>query len=736
MLIKRFALPLFGALSLTACIEVTPSEEGGNDVQLGQPNFASVPYTLEATEVPYTLDFNWILNQDHESTFYTIYVNGQSVGMAKLPQADVISDYSVYQSQIVLKGFGQHSLSIQVCRDEAGSDCAQSKTRIITITLPNEPDRTEQHDHDHDMNSKPDTNESDTSTEENNGEQTNGDDSSNNNDEKPNNEQTDTSNETNSDNDKPKDNVDAMEPDEPKGWLNTVAMPFFSAWNSEYCLTANEEVLTLDRCNDSTAHYWKFVNSKLVWQQDEELCAHMGDATVGRNVSLEACETASYWEYLENGSLVSNNLTLDVNREQLSVIAYTFHGGDNQRWINERPTNVVDTPDQNDSPWAQVSVLGNESYGTREFWLPAAQNWANTGLYLRRGQQARIQANGMWQVKSGSMYGPEGHSTAMSRGCAEGELVARLGLYYKDDALTCIGQNGTITAHEDGILFVGAVVSNDLGETYEARKQANGSLLVTVSSEAGETVPTIWYEDAGAYNFNDVASGWVEIKSEHNILTLPVATAKQDASELFAAGKRLDDIYKQHKVLRGKAPYHDQPIRWFPDTKDAPGWMLAGNPVRMDPALVDKNGDSRISIAGKSGQSNWGFAHELGHNFNFSGGDWYYTTFGGLEAWPNIFTMHSNEALNTSEDRTSDCPSKKATYVAKNQHEDGLGGAWNGLCFLMEFTDAYGWQVWKNFYADFDQGPNHGWQNMKNRMDRVTGTNTASIFKSWNIPVQ
>jgi len=261
-----------------------------------------------------------------------------------------------------------------------------------------------------------------------------------------------------------------------------------------------------------------------------------------------------------------------------------------------------------------------------------------------------------------------------------------------------------------------------------------GSLMVSVVSE-GDTVPTIDHDVAPYFDYSQVTSGWVEIRSAHNILTLPVATAQQDAAKLTQAAQRLDDIYQQHKSLRGKTPYHGQPIRWFADTKDAPGWMLAGNPVRMDPALVAANSKDRITLAAEPGNNDWGFAHELGHNFNFSGGDWYYTTFSGLEAWPNIFSLHAIEQLGLPARDTSDCDNKKSTYLAKGVHEKGLGGAWTGLCFLSEFTEQYGWDIWQTFYEKFNKQPGHGWGFLRDRLSDAAGEDVTPIFNSWNIPL-
>ena len=526
--------------------------------------------------------------------------------------------------------------------------------------------------------------------------------------------------------------------EDPAQYVSQDGQTLFAAWNTNLCLSHDAGAVGLSACEDSVSQKWLIQDQKIASASDTRLCIDSQALQSGASLLLKVCNEseAQNWQYQQN-SIRNQGWALDINTATEQVIIWSHHGGVNQQWLTQVPSEP-DTPDdtQNNQSveWTLVDVLPVGTYGSYEFKVPAAQNWVNTGLFLRKGQSAHINGSGQWSVKGGDLYDANGHISEMSRGCQLGELTARLGLYYKDPAITCIGREGTIVAHEDGILYVGAVVSNDLGETYEARKDAVGSLMVSVASE-GETVPTIDHDVAPYFDYSQVTSGWVEIRSAHNILTLPVATAQQDAAKLTQASQRLDDIYQQHKTLRGKTPYHGQPIRWFADTKDAPGWMLAGNPVRMDPALVAANSKDRITLAAEPGNNDWGFAHELGHNFNFSGGDWYYTTFAGLEAWPNIFSLHAIEQLGLPARDASDCDSKKSSYLSKGVHENGLGGAWTGLCFLTEFTEQYGWEIWQNFYQKFNPQPGHGWGFLRDRLSDAAGEDVTPIFNSWNIPL-
>ncbi|MCH9681920.1 MAG: hypothetical protein K0V04_10840, partial [Deltaproteobacteria bacterium] len=134
--------------------------------------------------------------------------------------------------------------------------------------------------------------------------------------------------------------------------------------------------------------------------------------------------------------------------------------------------------------WTCLPVPPAGPYGSMTFEVPAAQNWVNTGLFLEAGQQATITESGAWMVS------PNLGDSIDHGSCVVGDLVARIGLHYKDPALTCVRGEANFVADKDGILFVGGLADNDLGETYESRFWAEGSKTVSVTSE-GATVPTV-----------------------------------------------------------------------------------------------------------------------------------------------------------------------------------------------------------------------------------------------------
>jgi hypothetical protein len=236
--------------------------------------------------------------------------------------------------------------------------------------------------------------------------------------------------------------------------------------------------------------------------------------------------------------------------------------------------------------------------------------------------------------------------------------------------------------------------------------------------------------EAASYDFDAVASGWIEVWGEHVILTLPVASAKKDAAVLARATSRLDTIYELEAELRGARPHHGQRIRFFPDGTQ-PGYMLAGNPVRMATALVNGGDSTRISRAGEAGTDVWGFAHELGHDFSFAPhGFWTYEE-NTLESWCNVFAIYALENLDLPlHEETLGC-----SQTSTGSYDDW--DAWGGLCFLRQFQFRYGWDFYKRYFAQIKDTTSTGggaWTFVRTQFDVAAEADTSAIFDAWDVP--
>ena len=307
-------------------------------------------------------------------------------------------------------------------------------------------------------------------------------------------------------------------------------------------------------------------------------------------------------------------------------------------------------------------------------------------------------------------------------------MFARIGLHYEEPVFTCVGDHEvTFTADKDGILFVGALAGNDLGETYETRYDATGEKTIVVESQ-NATVPTVLGSEASAYDFDGVSSHWVEVWGEHVILTLPAFTAEMNKGVLEMAVDTLDEIYDHEAELRGALPHSGQRLRFFPDGTN-PGLMLAGNPIRMQLNLVTDN--DRISRAGQEGVDLWGYAHEMGHDFSFAGRQWSYQD-KTLESWCNIFSLYSLEKMGKS------IHGAATSCTASSTGNYNTWDAWGGLCFLQQFQFKYGWDFYKSFFTELNKYENNqgirSWHDNHNTFEAIAGEDVTPIFNTWGVP--
>ena len=393
-----------------------------------------------------------------------------------------------------------------------------------------------------------------------------------------------------------------------------------------------------------------------------------------------------------------------------------------------------------------VEVPPTGAYGAHTFVVPARTNWVNSGLHLRAGESAEISATGRWSARGVEVDAGGDASLGMERGCAIGSLVARSGLAY-EGAITCIGDGASFVASVDGIVFLGMIESTDLGEAYAERRDVDGQLEVTVQS-SGATVPTVRASELGTYALDTVASGWVELLSEHHRVTIEAPQVIADRATAVSSLETLDAIWDQHHALRGAGPFFEQRVRWYPDdTVESFAYMLAGNPIRCVSGLMSGTDDQRILRASEPRTDVWGFAHELGHVFGFIDGMWVYQYL-NVESWPNVFTLHALRGL----DRTANQPNVETycdgrdAYLAGGPYETFRNDPFVQLCFLMEFEEQYGATFYERFFMGLNTQTNEDvgydgtdasvWRYVRDRFDLAAGESTAARFAAWRVPLE
>jgi hypothetical protein len=316
-----------------------------------------------------------------------------------------------------------------------------------------------------------------------------------------------------------------------------------------------------------------------------------------------------------------------------------------------------------------------------------------------------------------------------------------------------VGEGTTMIASKAGILYLGAIIDTDLGDTYGVRLPNEGALAVTVTSD-GATVPTVFADDAATFDFSSIASGWVELRAEHVTITAPAAIAQQDRATIAPALAFFDAVYEKQAELRGATPYQGERVRFYPDASiDGIGYMLAGNPVRMMPVIFENPAPGeRLLASNDPAHGVWGFAHELGHVFSFVNGTWHYQQ-DTLEAWCNLFTVYALRGLmrpdpgfgnDATYPSATFCPDK-ATYLASGTYDAQFkGDPFLQLCFLLTFEEAYGFSMYSEVFATLNaipwqeipsSPPAAVWGWVRDEMSSAAGEDVTPIFQEWKIPL-
>ncbi len=377
---------------------------------------------------------------------------------------------------------------------------------------------------------------------------------------------------------------------------------------------------------------------------------------------------------------------------------------------------------------------------TTEVDVPATAYWVNAGMYLRTGDVVQVQAEGAWTMWDGAYptTGPEGMEGDLD-GCPPGSLVGSVGLHWGDDVL-CLGAGGELTAPRDGILYLKA---HDYGLEDNA-----GTVRATLTGEVAST-PTVAADDVADHPWHLETAGTVELQADHVVLSLPRDLVLAHADEAADALATFDAWWEQHRQFSGTAPYGGQAIRYVVDDqiRDLGAWMLSGNPIRLDSrSIAGDPPDAHILRAHDPAHSVWGYAHEMAHDFSFARGGAFMIGEGPIEAWANLWTVSTLEAMGHPEADRSGCDDREA-HLADGTWDDLKADPWLPLCMLMEIRDAQGgWDFYRDFfraYADLppedlpamDASDAARWGFVRDLMNEVGSDDVTPVLQAWHVPL-
>jgi hypothetical protein len=373
--------------------------------------------------------------------------------------------------------------------------------------------------------------------------------------------------------------------------------------------------------------------------------------------------------------------------------------------------------------------IGTDPLGTAKVKVPASSWWVNSGLFLRQGQKATISAVGEWTIWEGETepFPPSGHEQlSMNEGCRKGSLVARVGLYH-GGGRHCVGMSSTITAETDGIVYL--AMNDNASPTFHG-----GEIEATITS-TGDRAPTIPYNQAEAFDYCSVGSGWVEIESqEHVTLTVPAPLAASHVKTTKASLDFLDQSYKlQTELSGGEVPYLGSRIRYYPDyALTDVAWVLAENPIRYDPKNLNAVFPSKAKILDLTAAStdSWDFVQGMGVDFSRIHGNRYQAGSAGAQAWAGMFAMYTMENMGRADGPANVCADKD-NFLQNGTFSVISQDPWLQMCMFLQVKDDFGWDLLSGFFLslpdkyDWDSqlaanaSDQDVWSWVKQRLDQV-----------------
>ena len=398
--------------------------------------------------------------------------------------------------------------------------------------------------------------------------------------------------------------------------------------------------------------------------------------------------------------------------------------------VDNNPDVLVDAPD--------AAIIEQPAYGTRSVDVSAKTYWQSSELFLYEGQSVTLSATGEWTMFEGSFpfTSAEGNLDFDLDGCVYSSLIASIGIGFRASPL-CVGLGTTLTATQDGILYF---KSND-----GILEDNAGSVNVTTTSE-GRFAPTLERGDIAATDFDTIDAPEVEVSGEHVVLRLPRSLVASNKAITLLSLDQFDAVFESHAALAGAHAYAGEKIRFVTDEAiaDIGAHMLSGNPIRYRESsrFGDVGGENILRMMDHD-YSSWGFVHELGHDFVQINRGSFSVGYGPNEAWANVFTLYTLQALGHPEATRFDYCEGVSEHEITGTYDSFIADEWIPLCFLMEFQDQFGWVFFENFLRQYnaevyppiptDLGDLVRWQWLRDRFNELAGSDQSARFVRYKI---
>lgn len=237
------------------------------------------------------------------------------------------------------------------------------------------------------------------------------------------------------------------------------------------------------------------------------------------------------------------------------------------------------------------------------------------------------------------------------------------------------------------------------------------------------------------------AAPWGEVVANNCVVCVP-SWALQKLDDPKPVAEYWDEVVQQVEFLYSVKPGTSEE-RYQVDRQISAGYMHSGYPIMTWEDVSAKFVDINI-LRGKNGDANWGFYHEIGHNFQRPSWTWD----GWGETTNNLYSLFGCEHFNSDmtgghgamkQDQRE--ARMKAVAAAPGREDFFHKDPWYGLTFLRAIREEFGWEPFQTLFAEYRDLPRA--EQPKNeaekqdqflvRMSRILKRDLGNYFQMWGV---
>ncbi|WP_394794722.1 M60 family metallopeptidase [Armatimonas sp.] len=244
-------------------------------------------------------------------------------------------------------------------------------------------------------------------------------------------------------------------------------------------------------------------------------------------------------------------------------------------------------------------------------------------------------------------------------------------------------------------------------------------------------------------SIRNTPGAWAELEGKSIILSVPSSVVRtlDDPEALMTYWDEVADLAADLYQIPKNRP---RPERYVVDKQISAGYMHSGYPIMTYTDEISRRFVDLSVLRGRSGEPNWGFYHELGHNHQR---EWW-TWEGCGEVTNNLLSLYCCEKLNGDKIGHPAMEPKvvrerlQAYVSAGSPYEKWKDDPFLALTLFAQLRDAFGWEAYQRVFAEYEKAPKEALPRTDEqkrdqfmlRFSRTVNKNLGPFFTAWGVP--